>query len=96
MVPGDLDVTERRRSRLRAWGMGKYPTPPYPPVRHLTEEEQSRVLRKLDALDDVLLFSAEADPLRPLIAACRVSVAAGTLRCSHVRPLARLFDRFGI
>ena len=54
------------------------------------------MLGLLDRLDDALLFNPEGDAVRPFVSNCRMLVRMGYLPVDRVRPLARLFVRYGI
>lgn len=46
-------------------------------VRRFTAEDRARVLVKLDALDDMLLFMPEAEAERPFVVRCRLACRSG-------------------
>lgn len=54
------------------------------------------MLAKLDALDDRLLFAPGGEEARAFVAAVRLSLRAGSIRCDAVRPLERLLHLHGI
>lgn len=70
--------------------------PPERPRKQLTDDERTRVLRKLRALQNVAARRAAPEEVFFYCDCVRLQALAGTIPCDDVARLRRLFDEHGI